>query len=313
MRLPFCNFDWAGNQSTPLPTPTPRPITPFSSITPYSRVPIRQTYRSPRAGLAISGVGGKLCDVSTMLRYGTRDAFISGVSDMTAAPTLMLAQEFTREMSWADWKGVAYTLQEEWDYVNGAASQKDATPGLRDSNNVGKSAEDFMNEANAFIKKRRVDQASAGGLLLAESHAFLKLEETLAVRLYSGPAYQPINLFLRAISGVQDEYRKALAQDPALTFASTVRHLCRAIRKLAAVTTPAEAARPLYRGVRGELPRTFWVRANSLTRVAPADAHLQGQAMFCCARRCPTSSRWSVQSTLRSCQLRGIAQRRSTI
>lgn len=36
-------------------------------------------------------------------------------------------------------------------------------------------------------------------------------------------------------------------------------HLCRAVRKLAAVTTPQEASLPLWRGVRGELPRTFWV------------------------------------------------------
>ena len=37
-------------------------------------------------------------------------------------------------------------------------------------------------------------------------------------------------------------------------------HLCSAIRKLAAVTTPDEATEPLYRGIRGELPRSFWVR-----------------------------------------------------
>lgn len=34
--------------------------------------------------------------------------------------------------------------------------------------------------------------------------------------------------------------------------------MCSAIRKLAAVATPAEASQRLYRGVRGELPRAFW-------------------------------------------------------
>ena len=36
-------------------------------------------------------------------------------------------------------------------------------------------------------------------------------------------------------------------------------HICRAIRKLAAVATPEEATRPLWRGVRGELARGFWM------------------------------------------------------
>jgi len=50
-----------------------------------------------------------------------------------------------------------------------------------------------------------------------------------------------------------------MAHDPGLTFSATVGHLCRAIRKLAAVATEEEAKKPLLRGVRGELPRTFWV------------------------------------------------------
>ena len=81
----------------------------------------------------------------------------------------------------------------------------------------------------------------------------------LAVRLYSGPAFQPINTFLRQIAGLSGVYRAELAQNPKLTFAATVGHLCRAIRKLAAVATPEEAEMPLWRGVRGELDRAFWV------------------------------------------------------
>jgi hypothetical protein len=117
--------------------------------------------------------------------------------------------------------------------------------------------------ANERIRSRRAAQAQAGGeqagALLPESFAYLTLDEVLAVRLYSGPAYQPINGFLRSLGHVHGEYRSALARDTNLTFMATVGHLCRAIRKLAAVTTPAEASKPLYRGVRGELPRTFWV------------------------------------------------------
>lgn len=46
---------------------------------------------------------------------------------------------------------------------------------------------------------------------------------------------------------------------PGLTFTATTALLCSAIRKLAAVTSPSELATPLYRAVRGELPRSFWV------------------------------------------------------
>ena len=49
-----------------------------------------------------------------------------------------------------------------------------------------------------------------------------------------------------------------MARHPGLTFSATVRNLCGAIRKLAAVATPEEANTKLFRNVRGELPRSFW-------------------------------------------------------
>lgn len=75
----------------------------------------------------------------------------------------------------------------------------------------------------------------------------------------SGAAFQVINLFLRQISNLTGDFRTEVTCSPSLTFAATVGHICRAVRKLAAVATPEEAEAPLYRGVRGELPRTFWV------------------------------------------------------
>ena len=79
----------------------------------------------------------------------------------------------------------------------------------------------------------------------------LSLATVLAVRLYSGPAYQPINTFLREVSRLTDDYQERIARHPQLTFCSTVQHIINAIRKLAAVVTPKEAIEPLYRGVRG--------------------------------------------------------------
>ena len=84
------------------------------------------------------------------------------------------------------------------------------------------------------------------------------MDEVLAVRLYSGPSYQPLNTFLRQLAAVRGDYRLHLARAAAVTFTATIAHLCRAVRKLAAVATPAEVSRPLFRGVRGVLPKGFW-------------------------------------------------------
>ena len=75
---------------------------------------------------------------------------------------------------------------------------------------------------------------------------------------YSGPAYQPINEFLRACSGLPKRYRDVLARHPSLTFAATVGHIRAAIRKLAAVATDEEVSQPLYRGVSGVLQKDFF-------------------------------------------------------
>jgi len=95
-------------------------------------------------------------------------------------------------------------------------------------------------------------------LMLPEDGAYLTIEEVLAVRLYSGPAYQPINEFLRQAGRLSGEHRVQLARHPSLTFSATTALICSALRKLAAVAQPQEASRPLYRGVRGTLPNAFW-------------------------------------------------------
>ena len=85
------------------------------------------------------------------------------------------------------------------------------------------------------------------------------ITQVLAIRLYSGPAYQPMNEFLRQIGSLSGIYRSTVAQHVQVTFAATVAQLSSAIRKLAAISSPEEACKPLWRGVRGELSRGFWV------------------------------------------------------
>lgn len=171
---------------------------------------------------------------------------------------LSMGHEFNRDICWRDHKGVEYSLRKEWAYVNGpAVTLSSCTPGTRDDGNAGKTPQIFCQEINDWITLKR---EGFGLAKLPETFAFLSLEEVLSIRLYSGPAYQPINDFLRQIARVSGSHRLALIQDLNHTYAATVGHLVSAIRKLAAVASPAEASRTLYRGVRGELPRGFWLK-----------------------------------------------------
>ena len=234
---------------------------------------------------------------------------------------MSMREEFERPMRWTDWRGVQYELTTEWWYVNGTAARRDGDGGTltnaRDANNDGMSPRDFMNRANEFIARRRLWQRGGvrlrlsvgadgdvstrcdlgesdpeaqetaigvdGSMLLPAKDAFLKLEEVLAVRLYTGPAYQPINAFLRTVGTLRGEARAALANDVNATFTATCKHLCRAIRKLSAVATADEVSAPLYRAVRGELPEKFWA---------------------CPGELCATDT--AFMSTSRACHLRGV-------
>jgi hypothetical protein len=217
---------------------------------------VSATYLPLRAPQLESELTSKLCARTFTLSYGDRDAYVSGLDDVLARPILTLEQEWTRELEWADYAGVCYTARECWRYVTGVATCKaGCTPGVRDAGNEGKTPSHFMTEVNAFIRARR-DQGH--GVALSEDDAMLTLEEVLAARLYSGPAFQVINGFLRVLPGLRGAFRSELARHPALTFAATVDHLCSAVRKLAAVATPDEAALTLYRGVRGALPADFF-------------------------------------------------------
>lgn len=78
-------------------------------------------------------------------------------------------------MEWMDWKHVRYTLKQEWAYVSRPARRKEGcTPGIRDSNNDGKTPEEFLSEVNSHIQECR---AKGWGLELPVEHALLLLDE----------------------------------------------------------------------------------------------------------------------------------------
>lgn len=59
------------------------------------------------------------------------------------------------------------------------------------------------------------------------------------------------------------QQRVEIARHAGLTFAATVGHLCAAIRKLSDVCTPEECSTPLWVGMRGEPPSSFWVPSDN--------------------------------------------------
>ena len=223
---------------------------------------VTATYMPPRCNNTRGGgteVNGKMCARVTTLSYGSRADYIRGLNDVIAQPVLTMEQECGRQMEWQDQKGVRYSLQREWAYINGPAEPKEGcTAGTRDARNRGKLPSDFQAQTNAFIRERSADATTRHCVVLDPSLMEMNLEEVLAIRLYSGPAYQPINEFLRQVSRLSGAFREELIHHPGLTFSATVGHLCSGIRKLSAITSEEEATRPLFRGVRGELPHEFW-------------------------------------------------------
>ena len=219
---------------------------------------VTATYRAPRAGLSVvSGVGGKMCEPATSLQYGLRSAYIAGLDDILARPALTLEHELSRKITWTDWKGVKYNMK----------SRSSITCAHPPAPRVRPLAHAMLTTKvrRRISSWRRLTNSSESGVkhyprqTKGDCCPSRNMEEVLAVRMYSGPAYQPINTFLRSIGQLRGDHRMRLAQDPESTFAATTAELCKAIRKLAAIVSPAEAMQPLARGVRGELPKTFWV------------------------------------------------------
>jgi hypothetical protein len=231
-------------------------------------ITVQPTYLLTRADEGGGDGGtGKMCSRPTALSYGGRADFGRGHVEITRDPVLTMEQEFQRDDKWTDWDGTVYSAVAEWAYVapGGAAREggPDGRQAKRDAGNDGKTADDFFVAANARIRQklqqRRQQAAAASGrgpLLEEEDKALLLvLEEVLAIRLYSGPAYVPLNTFLREVAKLSTDWRSKLARDPKTTYSATVGWLISGIRKLARVTELGT----LYRGVKGQLPEAFAV------------------------------------------------------
>ena len=194
----------------------------------------------------------KFCSSVVSLSYGDRTVYARGSDDLVRELPHKMEDEWLRESTvWSDWKGVSYTGEEIWGYVTGPATSQVCTPGLRDAENVGMLPTDFQERAHTHIRQRKPDASSA---------ELLTLDEVLSVRIYTGPGYQPLNGWLRKTAQLTTtEERRAAALDMQTTFGATAGHVISAIRKIAAANLPEENVRPLFRGLKGQLPASFWL------------------------------------------------------
>ena len=176
------------------------------------------TYQLPKTDATgkiaqqLASYAPKMCCGAATMGFGRREAFIAGLDGLTARPLLTMAEEFDRDLSWVDITGAKHTCREEWSYVSGTAETLElhALGLTRDKEHAGKTPDGFLREANAFITKRR----RAGSFSLPEQHAFLSIEEVLAVRLFSGAAYRPINDFLRNVATGVQPWTELATSDP---------------------------------------------------------------------------------------------------
>ena len=218
------------------------------------------TFKLPAPADAADGSDAKVCSPPTTLSYGAREVYVRGLGDVLDRPLLSLEEEWARDATWTDRTGRTYSLRDEWSYVVNpvpSEAREGGGVGARDGGNTGKTPDDFRRGANRHIRAQRQAHEECSGL--PEEHAYLTRDEVLAVRLYTGPGYQPLNDFLRQLGKLSGDVRRGVAEHAGLTFTATTSLVCSAIRKLAACTSPSELDQPLYRAVRGELPRAFWV------------------------------------------------------
>jgi hypothetical protein len=96
------------------------------------------------------------------------------------------------------------------------------------------------------------------------------------LRSVQGPAYQPLNEFLREVSKLGASWRRQLARSHQFSYAATVRHLSNGLRKLARMNTEVGVAESTeYRSI----------SASGAARCAVWGAHVRYTRLLRCRRR----------------------------
>ena len=217
---------------------------------------LRPTFITSRGVREDTSGAAKFCAFATTLSYGSTENYVTSLNPIIVDPVLTMREEWARNDRWLDRNMIECSGKEEWEYVTGPVGKegegKTGTGyGQRDGGHHGWSPRRFVDEANQHIRS----EAARLGREFKEERDLLNLCEVLAVRLFTGPGFIVINEFLRQLAALQQDYRKRVAKRKSLTYSSTVGHLMNGLRKLARFTELPANGSPLYRAVRGRLPR----------------------------------------------------------
>ena len=120
--------------------------------------------------------------------------------------------------------------------------------------NVSYSVDDFVERINSFILERGSDKK----LVIEPDMHLLTRDEVVGLRLYTGPAYQPLNEWLRNAGKLSPGLRRSMVLSPGLTYAATTKHIVSGIRNLSRVGNQKLDVCTLYRGLGGKLPDHLW-------------------------------------------------------
>jgi hypothetical protein len=190
-------------------------------------------------GPAGAGGGGHAAD---------RDA---GNSGRTAGDFLGVANEMIRKRLFQQRRATMATMRRVAT-ARQNAMRKRAGRGAADGGSGSGGADAGAGNADGSMHSTAAHERQEAA---EERSSLLLLEEVIAIRLYSGPAYVPVNTFLREVAKLSSDWRSKLARDPKTTYSATVGWLISGIRKLSRVTRLSK----LYRGVKGQLPEAFAV------------------------------------------------------
>lgn len=186
------------------------------------------------------------------------------MADILDDPVLTMEEEWLRNDQWTDWQGKSYSGAEEWQYVTrpmpSAAVRSVGGSGVGGRDVKGSETRDgwtpqmFREKVNAHIRQRWEEMGKESPDLM-----LLTTLEVLAIRLYTGPAYQMINAYLRELAKLGSAWRKRLSHMHQMSYSSTVEQLVDGLRKLVRINDETSFGKR-FRGIRGELPEAFWLK-----------------------------------------------------
>ena len=196
-------------------------------------------------------------EASYMLEFGSVDTYYSGLEALLGPPAMDPADAMRREFCegpdadniFTTSNGITTTSRAEYEFVAQPVEGK-AYPERKEL--IGKPE---LRRKPLHPDHFKEQLARKNAELIAAFHSPLIEEEQIAGRLYTGPAYEKLNLVLRAQSGNTFLKMRCKELCQSNTYATTIHAVASCVLKLSKLTT----ATKVYRGLSGAaLPASFF-------------------------------------------------------